>query len=387
MKNLLLKFLIPIFILPGCSLLKIPLPDVDPELEKELVQYIENNYMSPEDYVISKFTDHDVVFIGEWHRIKHDPELIQTLIPRLYNVGVYTLGTEFARREDQYLIDSLLNGETYNQKLAEKITFLNFVHWGYKEYVDIYRVAWQFNHKLPEGSRKFRILGLGDSPDWSIVKTKEDWEKDEIRRKVWRGGGEHLWAKVILDEVSRGEKMLVYSGIHHAFTEYHQPIYDFKKHHFIRFETTRMGNYVYDKIGKRAITIFLHSPWDDFDGDIIYPADGIIDAVMRKLPAEYRRVGFDTRGTPFGKLSGETSYYKSGYQDFKLEIFCDGYIYQKPFSEYEGVTPIPDFINEDNIDYARSQSPNPAMRNASIEDFLRGMRNSANIPKRFWRLY
>ena len=36
-----------------------------------------------------------------------------------------------------------------------------------------------------------------------------------------------------------------------------------------------------------------------------------------------------------------------------LKNFCDGYICQGPFTEYEGVTPIKDFINEDNIEYAK----------------------------------
>ena len=70
------------------------------------------------------------------------------------------------------------------------------------------------------------------------------------------------------------------------------------------------------------------------------PVDGIIDAVMEELGPDYMPVGFDVTGTLFGSVSGETSYWRNGYPDFTLETFCDGYIFQKPFREYEGVTPI-----------------------------------------------
>lgn len=310
-------------------------PVVDAKLKAELKNYILKNYSTPEDYILNKFKDHDIVFVGETHYIKHNPELIQSLIPLLYQKGVLTLGTEFGRREDQPLIDSLLNSPTYDESLARLITFNQFVLWGYKEYVDIYKAAWQFNQILPQGKRKFRILGLNDSPDWSFVKTQEDRDNDDVKRKVWKGGGEDLWAQTILDSVvAKGEKALVYSGIHHAFSEYKQPICDGAK--FVRFEDRRMGNFVFQKIGKRAITIFLHAPWYNalgYDQPFVYPADGIIDEVMGEMGPKYQGVGFDTRGTPFGKLPGETSIYKQGYSNFALEMFCDGYVYQKPFSK------------------------------------------------------
>lgn len=355
----------------------------DEKLKAGLKSYIVNNYTTPESYILSKFKDHDIVFVGETHYIKHDPELIQNLIPLLYQNGVFTLGTEFARREDQPLIDSLLSSPTYDESLARLITFNQFVMWGYQEYVDIYKAAWQLNQTLPSGKRKFRIMGLNDSPDWSLIKKPEDRDNGLIMQKVWKGGGESLWAQTILDSVvAKGEKALVYSGMHHAFSEYKQPICDGAK--FIRFEDQRMGNFVFRKIGKRAITIFLHGPWYNVSGygqPIVYPADGIIDQVMGEMEPRYQRVGFDTRGTPFGKLPGETSIYKHGYANFTLETFCDGYIYQEPFSKYEGVTPIKGFVNESNLQKARMSTPDPRFRNASVEDFYNAMAETSDIQK------
>jgi hypothetical protein len=361
---------------------------VYPEIKRDLIEYLKSHYQTPEDYVISKFKTHDIVFLGEWHRIKHDPELVQRLIPRLYSIGVDYLGFEFARRVDQPLIDSLLSAPVYDEQLARLIVFKQFVHWGYQEYIDIFKAAWNLNHSLPSDSRRFRILGLGNSPDWSFVKTQDDRDKGEVMRKVWHGETEEDWAKVLLDVViSQGEKALVYCGIHHAFTEYRQPIAVDGK--FIRFGDVRVGNYIFQKVGKRTITICLHAPWvnaNGYDKPLVLPADGYIDTLLNQIEPEYQRVGFDLKGTPFGKLPGETSLYKFGYDHFTLETIYDGYICQGPLSSYKGVTPIKDFVNERNLQEARAQSPNPDLRNASIEYFYEGAVQDADVQKRLSHL-
>ncbi len=64
----------------------------------------------------------------------------------------------------------------------------------------------------------FRTLGMNDSPDWGYAKTPADLQDPAIVRLIWNDGSEQLWANVILDQVRSGERVLVYSGIHHAFT-------------------------------------------------------------------------------------------------------------------------------------------------------------------------
>ena len=67
-----------------------------------------------------------------------------------------------------------------------------------------------------------------------------------------------------------------------------------------------------------------------------------------------KRVGFDVIGTPFGKLTASDTYYAFGYPDFTLDKFCDGYIYQGAFKDYEPITMEPDFITSTNIEKLRS---------------------------------
>jgi len=358
--------------------------DLSPETRRDLLTYLKEHHQTPEDYVLSTFKTHDVVFLGEWHRIRHDPILVQRLIPRLPGAGVYALGYEFARRVDQPLIDSLLNAPAYDEQLARHIVFKQFVHWGFQEYVDIFKAAWELNRTLPPGARRFRILGLNNSPDWSFITSGADRDKGEVMRKVWHGESEEDWAKALIDEVlARGEKALVYCGIHHAFTRYRQPIAVDGK--FIRFGDVRVGNYIYEKISRRTFTIYLHAPWvnaEGYDAPDVLAADGVIDEIMQELPPEYQKAGFDLESTPFGKIPGETSLYKFGYKHFTLETIYDGYIIQGPLASYEGVTPIKDFVNEGNLAEARAQSPNPDFRDASVDEFFEGAVQDADVPRR-----
>lgn len=388
------KLLLAVVILIGILLLllyprKEPFPALSNSMRQELETYIVKNYKTPEEYVLSKFKRHDIIFLGEYHRIKHDVELVQDLIPFLYEDGVYNLGIEFACYEDQDKIDQLLSAKTYNESLAYEIQFNFWPWWGYQEYIDIYKTAWDFNQQLPKDARKFRVVGLNGNSDWSYVKTEEDRDNPEIMKNVFKDGpGDQFMADVIIKEfLQKEEKALIFSGINHAYTKYKQPIYHEKEKRFVRFVDDRMGNIIYDKIGERCITIFLHSPWpskDKFSEDV-YPAEGVIDKLMIKIDEKFKPVGFDIKGTPFEKLPGKTSLWQHGYNNFNLGVYCDGYIYTKPLSKYKGVEVAPGFINENNRIEAIQQSANPKVKslNRTVEELIDSIRRSANMQKRF----
>jgi len=350
----------------------------------KLALYLKSHRKSPEDYVISKFSDHQIVFIGEYHRIKHDVELIHKLIPRLYKAHVYNLGIEFGCYEHQDKVDRLVTAETYDENLARWLIVQQAAAWGYQEYEDIYRAAWKLNRSLPTRARKFRVVNLNYRPNWPARReemTPTDWQK-----VWWQGDPDLHMADVVMKEfVNKGEKALIYSGNHHAFTRYHQPIYDFENKKFIRFNTTRMGNLVYNKIGDRAFNIYLHAPWGsniNLDVDT-RPMHGVIDAVMQELGN--KPVGFDVKDSPFGAITDNQSYYSLGHARFTLDKYCDGYIFQGRLEDYEGVTVDPLSITEANLQEAIAYLPNPAYRKRvkTPEDILAGMRRSADFKQRF----
>jgi len=368
---------------------KLPLPVLDSKLQGELQGYLEKNFRTPEDYVLSKLKDHQIVFIGEYHRIQHDVQLIRHLIPLLYKAGIYNLGIEFGIHRDQERVDKLINAPAYDEQAAREIMFDSGSYWGYKDYMDIYRAAWEVNHRLPLGAPRFRVVNLDAFSDWSYIKTDADRQNPEIMKKVWpEGDGDKVMAETILSEfAAKGQKALIYSGIHHAFTRYKQPIYSQGK--FVRFVEDRMGNRVRKILGDKVFTIFLHSPWSDKNyQEELYPAGGIIDAFFAN-ETRLRPVGFDLAGTPFGELSGPGSIYEEGYNPFTLKLYADGYIFTKPISEYQGVAVDEKFITAANFKRAVEQIPNPEFKNkvTGIAMLLEAEKSDADIPRRFSQFY
>lgn len=368
---------------------KLPLPVLDPRLQSELSGYLEKNFKTPEEYVLSKFKDHEIVFIGEYHRIQHDVLLIQHLIPLLYKAGIYNLGIEFGIHRDQDRVDKLITAPTYDEQAAREIMFDEASYWGYKEYMDIYRAAWEVNHKLPPSAPRFRVVNLNAVSDWSFVKTQKDRENPEVMKKVWpEGDGDTVMAETIIHEfVEKGRKALIYSGIHHAFTRYKQPIYYQGK--FVRFVEDRMGNRVYQRLGDQVFTIYLHAPWPDKNYEQeLYPVGGVIDALLAK-ENKLRPVGFDLAGTPFGELPGPGSIYEEGYNPFTLKLYADGYIFTKPISQYQGVAVDEKFITEANYKRALEQIPNPEFKNKVTGRgmLLEAAKSDADIPRRFGQFY
>ena len=352
-------------------------------------QYLREHYLSPEDFLVECFKNHDIVFVGEHHYIKHDVELIQNVIPKLYQAGVYNLGIEFAVHGSQNDIDSLIFADTYDQKLANKIIFDFWAIWGYQEYIDIFYAAWKFNHSLPADQPKFNIYGLNSDLEWSYARTEADMENPEVMQKVFADGDsdERMAGTIKTEFIDKNKQALIYSGINHAFTKYKQPIVDNQTDSVIRFIDNRMGNRIYKLIGDRCCTVFLHSPFPSYKGygTYVLPGDGIIDSLMIGFDPKYQSWGMDLTNSPFGEISAKTSYWSHGYPEFKLRDFCDGYIYQKSFCEYEGVRTAENFVTEENRLRVISEFANPRAKDTTrtVEWLVDMMARTANIRHRF----
>ena len=314
--------------------------------ESPLVKYLQTNWQSPEDYVIGKFDSHDYVILGEMHYFKNDIDLVLNLIPKLYENGIYNLAIEFGSYPEQNLVDSLLKLPFFDRKLARQIVFKCEADWAFKEYIDIYKVAWEVNHSANSDTNKFRVINIG----YSYYPCEEGLD---------RFGGHHpdkyMAENVLKEIVSKNQKALIYTGSHHAFTKYHQPSYDFENDTLYRLEYSRMGNVLYDTLKDRTFNIFLNAPWisaEGYDEPLVLPVMGVIDSLMQFF--KYKPVGFDVYNSPFGNLTSNNTLYAFGYKDFTLKMFCDGYIYQGEFKNYENVTMEKDFITSENLDDLKS---------------------------------
>jgi hypothetical protein len=363
---------------------KRPPAEIDPGLEKKLAGYLRTRGLSPEDYVVSKFKDHDIVFLGEHHFIRHDAELVGSLIPALCRNGVMDLGIEFGCCDLQAEADALVTAAEYDADRARRLMFQWGSYWPYVEYLDLYRAAWELNRSLPPEAPKFRIVGLDYRPRWDLLEEKMTaklWKK-----VLWKGSrDEHMAGVVMREFVKKGRKALVYAGQYHASTRFAFPVYDFKKKIITGFDAQTMGQRVYRMISRRAFNICLHYPWESTAAPKAYdyPVDGALDRVMRGF--ETKRVGFDVKGSPFGRLRDGKAVYSRSRPKFVFEDFCDGYIFSRPFAEYESCRVDPLFITDENLAEAIAYLPNAEIRKKIFTkaQFLAKFRYDAD----FQRLY
>ncbi len=322
-----------------------------------LLEYLNKHGKSPVDYVLSKFEQYDIVLLGEMHRVKQQLELYHKLIPRLPEYGITTIAYEFARREDQALLDELLSKSNFDVPLAKKIMIKQEAYWGFQEYLDVFRLVWSVNKGLPP-AQKIRILGLNDPTNWTlynqICNQKNRKPNAEEITECGKGCGEQYWADLISEHYEPNHtKVLGIMGSHHAFTKYREPSWRLEDDEkiFTGFETVRFGNHLQERYGEKLFNICFYDPWNGKRAaqEALHPAGSIIEQV---ISPHYQEIGFDLKDSPWGELEDD-SFYSLGYPDFRLKDNFDGMIYTGRLQDLQPVNPIAGFIDEDNIQLFR----------------------------------
>jgi len=307
-----------------------------------------NKVLQADSLLISLFKEHDVILLGEHHRIKEFPDFVSSIIPILHQNNINLLFSEFARFNDTELINSLITAKNFDSLLAQKIMFKDAWDWGYKELVDVYYSAWKLNANLLPNEPKFRIIGLENYEDSTII--------DQ----------ESFWAHVIESiSIKEGKKSIVYCGIHHAFTNY--------KHPYIvndtlnGFVNSRVGNYLYRKYSTKIITVLLHSPINSLHfGTMMIPFNGMVDSLYYKISKSGHSIGLFSDNDFLKNCNLNGSFYGIGYSNFTLKDICQGYIIVKPICELNPISVIPDFINKTNLTETRKVSE---LGNLSASEF------------------
>lgn len=358
------------------------------DITPEMTAYIRESASSPEAYVIEKFRSHDVVFLGEHHLVKENLLFVQLLIPKLYENGIYTIGMEFGAFEVQDKLDELLASDTYNEQMAREIMFTYNVAWGYQEYLDVYKAAWQFNRSLPEKARKFRILSLSYIFHWEKFTGTRNPESMSLVFPL--GTIDKFRAEIIEKEiVQKNEKILALVGTPHAYSGYGSAFYKYNGDNFVDFDFDWLGNRLYRKYPGKVFSIMLHQAFTMKQGDtylLISPCEGALERLM--AINDNKPLGFDLQHTPPGRLR-DRSMHATGYTDFTLGQLFDGYIFLEPLNKLEGCTPIPDFVNESNIQQALEKFPDPDWHGKmnSLDDIRNFMRdNSERIASQYSKL-
>src|SRR5436853_6984792 len=91
-----------LFVLLSTASLAYQAPTAPSAAEQRAADYVAAHYQRPEEYVVGKFKDHDIVFAGEAAHLHRQSALfLQRLIPMLYRAGVRNLCYEMSLADDQ----------------------------------------------------------------------------------------------------------------------------------------------------------------------------------------------------------------------------------------------------------------------------------------------
>lgn len=363
------------FILDPFSLFEssnIPQMRVNQDLEREMVEFLASA-PDPTTYLIDSFDRHDLVMVGETGYVKQQLEFLAELIPALDAAGIRHLGFEYANRDDQAKIDELLSGTSFDEDLANQILFSHMVILGYEEYRNVFRAAWQVNRGKTEGDELFTIVGISGDLDYTLIEEQSDTEDPEVLSRLFADGvPDRIMADTIMEAIIEpGHKGLVYTKYEHAFTDFVQPTYGSSMDERGFPDERRAGNILADRLGPRVMTALFHMPFQDTRSKVGfgYPVGGAMEKAFSQTPANVTAVGFDVAAAPYAQAPVSSDTLTRGIDgDVTLGDITDGYLLIGLISDIEPVTPIENFITQENIAEARVQFPGPDPGEVTVDE-------------------
>ena len=190
--------------------------------------------------------------------------------------------------------------------------------WPYVQYRDILHRAWEANRTAD--APQLKVIALGPP---------EDWRKLGIRYDAFLADRVRNYA------TDDRHRVLVYCGMHHAFTHYLQ-VERLQKGRATEF-MDRMGNILWRQFGQDVFLVALHKPWGCGEGEDAFaklcaPLGGAIDCAAAQNGGT--PVGFDILGSPIAETKLDAkSFYATAHPLLRMVDFVDGYIWQEPVDD------------------------------------------------------
>jgi hypothetical protein len=197
---------------------------------------------------------------------------------------------------------------------AAAMGVLRAAEWPYREYLDLLREVWRTNRDA--GREAVRLVGLAPGRDWRATLLPQGRDYDSFM------------ADLVLRALREREgRVLVYAGVHHAFTRYLQA--EAEDDGRARKFMVRMGNRLRWELGDEVFVVAAHRPLRCRGGSgwgHCLPFGGAIDCAADR--AGRGPVGFAVAGSPFADLRFDArSLYAAGYPALRLVDFVDGLVW------------------------------------------------------------
>ncbi|MFO7782133.1 MAG: hypothetical protein R6W94_10955 [Spirochaetia bacterium] len=355
-------------------------PPVPPQMVSAGVSLVQDRGADPITFVLDALDDHRAVFLGEFPQIAEHPRFLAELVPLLPEHGVRAVGVDFALARDQVLIDRLTTGPEYDEDLAHRILRRRLPIWGYREYAEVFRAAWELNRGRPETDR-IRIIGLNVMDDQRPTQLPREERPTgaELGRALFPNGlPDRGMARTALEALETIDgPVLLYAGARHAFTRFRDLEYENRMAELGFPDARRAGNILQAELGEDIVTVYLHGPWPDEQGrnGLTFAAGGLIDAIVEEAAdaseeaaEEGPRFAIPISGSPLAEHYIEHGDYAKLRDGFSFGDLTDAYVVLAPTGELSAATPIEDFITEANIESARAGFPGHLPQNAEPRD-------------------
>ncbi|MFO8063285.1 MAG: ChaN family lipoprotein [Spirochaetota bacterium] len=348
-------------------------PPVSDEVVQSAREVVTEHGDEPTTFVLDALSEHQVVCLGEFPQIAEHPRFLIEVIRSMPERGLQTVGVDFALSEDQPLIDRAISGNTYDEELVHRILLNRLSIWGYEEYAEVFRAAWEVNRDLPP-EEQVQIVGLNVRQDQTPTQLppEERPRGEELgAARFPEGLPDRHMARAVLETVEEtGEPFLFYAGSRHAFTGFRDLEYEDRMDELGFPDARRAGNIIEQELGADALTLYLHGPWpaQDRRNSMTFAAGGLIHAVLEELPEDEQRVAFPVADTPIADYRITEGDYARFRDSFSFGGLTDGYVVLGPTGELSAATPISEFITDTNVEQAREGFPGRLPDNAEPTD-------------------
>jgi hypothetical protein len=285
--------------------------------------YLREKSQTPLNYIMSKATTHQITILGEGHWLRQDVVLVGSLIPHFQKANI-DLAAEIFPASEQARIDELITAPKWNESAANAV--MRIASWPYREYRDLLRAAWAANQNA---TRPIKFVALGPPDDWRSQLLPRGLTYDSFM------------ADLVTRHISETKRrVVVYCGMHHAFTRYYQA--ELNNQGQARGYMDRMGNILYRSFGEQVFLIALHKAiWcgDPAKPSYCLPFGGQIDCGAAKLD---KAIGFDVVSSPIAELNFDSGdYYGFGHPNLRFVDYTDGYVWTGPIESLRSVSLIP----------------------------------------------
>jgi hypothetical protein len=366
-----------------------PVPVPEPERIAAVSDVMESTGAPAAEYLTSRFEEAPLVFLGEFPQIAEHPRLVAEAIPDLASAGVRVIALEHVRSADQELLDRVTDvvdagDERFDSQAANELLFRRDVTWGFEEYRDILRAAWEYNSANPDAPVRLRGLSRAIGGAASV-------EAQEVELEAHMAG-ELLALVEEWPSTSRG--VLVFVSARRAIRSVPDTAFQDaagRTNRTVKVDARhtpprRLAMWAEEELDLPVRSVLLHAPWPDAESryGMTYPVFGVFDHAAfapegAQPPLPW---GFDVRGTKIAGVSANPRGLRPEAGEVPLSSVMDGYIVLAPLPELSAATPIADFVRDSQEAEALRRYPGDIPDSAKAEDVNNYIgRTSANLDK------